>query len=163
MKIGLYDPYLETLGGGEKYFLTVLETAVKTPGVEVTLFAPTHPDTRQWKRLGIQVPQTSFSFKKTDELTLARHSQGLDRLFVMHNGIPPESRAKRSIAMIQFPFQQLSLSRKRDWLRPVQSTWQRVKQLHQLRSYDTFLCNSKFTEEWLVKRFGVSPLIAPPP
>ncbi len=29
MKAAIYDPYLDTLGGGEKYALTVAETMLK--------------------------------------------------------------------------------------------------------------------------------------
>ena len=35
VRIGLYDPHLATLGGGERYFLTVLEEALRLPDAQV--------------------------------------------------------------------------------------------------------------------------------
>ncbi len=35
MKIGLYDPYLDTIGGGEKYMMTIAESLSSDNTVEV--------------------------------------------------------------------------------------------------------------------------------
>ncbi len=39
MKAGIYDPYLDTAGGGERYCLTLAETLLKN-GWEVDIFWP---------------------------------------------------------------------------------------------------------------------------
>ena len=41
MRFGLYDPYLEVLGGGEKYVLTILEEVARDD--DVLLMSPNGP------------------------------------------------------------------------------------------------------------------------
>ncbi|MEA2377395.1 MAG: hypothetical protein QOD13_1302, partial [Thermoleophilaceae bacterium] len=43
--VGFFNPYPSGLGGGEKYLYTILEEAVRTPGIDATLFTPQPPAT----------------------------------------------------------------------------------------------------------------------
>ena len=72
MRIGLYDPHLATLGGGERYFLTVLEEALRLPDAQVTVLSPERPDPASWRRLGIEVADGSFEWSRADEATVTR-------------------------------------------------------------------------------------------
>ena len=99
MKIGLYDPYLETLGGGEKVFLTILEEAVKVKGAEIILYAPKKPDPKTWKRLNISIQPAQFTWQKANDFTIPHLTEGLDLFVTIRGDVPPESRAKRSIAI----------------------------------------------------------------
>jgi hypothetical protein len=60
VRIGVYDPHLATLGGGERYFLTVLEEALRVPDATVTLLSPERPDPASWRRLGIDVAEGAY-------------------------------------------------------------------------------------------------------
>ena len=103
VRIGLYDPHLATLGGGERYFLTVLEEALRLPDAQVTLLSPERPDPAAWRRLGIEVAEGSFEWSQADDAAVTALSPQLDLLFAMVNEVPPRSGARRSVAMVQFP------------------------------------------------------------
>jgi hypothetical protein len=104
MRIGIYDPYLEALGGGEKVILSVLAEAAMLPNARVTLFAPVEPDPVAWAtRLAVDVSPTSFTWQRAADADVTAASADLDLLIVLDNDFPPPSRARRSVAIIQFP------------------------------------------------------------
>jgi len=166
MRIGLYDPYLETTGGGEKYLLTILELACRTPKTETWLFSPSKPAPTAWRRLNIHVKKSQFHWGKATNDSIPAISKSFDVFVVMHNGLPPACHAKRSIAHIQFPFESLPFMRKRDYTHPVQSFTVRRKAINALRTYDSFIVNSAFTKRNLVRRLAIprqKVTVVPPP
>ena len=60
MRAGIFDPYLDTLGGGERYMMTVAESLVKQ-GWEVDIFWDDR-GVRQGieERLGISLKKIKF-------------------------------------------------------------------------------------------------------
>src|SRR3954454_21749489 len=93
MRIGLYNPFLPALGGGEKYFLAILEEAVRLPGAEVELYAPEPPDPAAWERLNIRVPADAFAAVAADGDGVTARSSELDLLVAFTNDVPPRSHA----------------------------------------------------------------------
>lgn len=164
MNIGLYDPYLDTLGGGEKYFLTVLEEAVGLEGAVVTLFSPSKPSVKDWKRLNISIPARKFRWQKATDETVGAYTHDLDLFIVLHAAIPPESHAKRSVAIVQFPFEYLPFKRKRHFARPLASLKDRGRFKKNLSSYDLFVCYTNFVKTHLRQRLEVQKIkvINPP-
>ena len=159
MKIGLYDPYLQTLGGGEKVFLTVLEEAVKVPDAEVTLFAGQKPDPAIWRRLNISLKPSTFKWVRADDSTITEQTEGLDRFITIRGDVPPTSRAKRSVAIIQFPFEYLPFKRKRDFVNPFGALGRLRRMKRQLAGYDRFAVYSEFVKEHLQRRFDVGNIV----
>ncbi len=162
MKIGCYDPYAETLGGGEKYLFTIIETAI-ADGHEVTLLSPVRPKLAAWKRLNVSVPAGTLRWQHADDRSFSEHSRVFERVIVLHNEIPPRSLAPSSMAIIQFPFRTRALGRKRDWLKFPTALQQRRSDVAALRSYQQFFCYSQFVKQHIQKRFGVTAAVLPPP
>jgi hypothetical protein len=54
VKVGLWNPYLASLGGGEKYLLAITEEAIAA-GHEVSVLAAGEPRPADWRRLGIEI------------------------------------------------------------------------------------------------------------
>ena len=158
MRIGLYDPHLATLGGGERYFLTVLAEALRLPDAQVTLLSPERPDPASWRRLGIEVPEGSFEWSAADDTAVTALSPQLDLLFSMVNEVPPLSRARRSVAMVQFPHRSHTGPRAR-LLRALRVS----RAPAALASYERFICNSEFTRRHIRERLGVEALVVAPP
>ena len=159
MRIGLYDPHLATLGGGERYFLTILEEALRLPEAQVTLLSPERPDPSSWRRmLGIEVPESSFEWSAADDAAVTVLSPGLDLLFAMVNEVPPLSRARRSVAMVQFPHRSHTGPRAR-LLRALSIS----RAPAALASYERFLCYSDFARRHIRKRLGVEAVVVAPP
>lgn len=158
MRIGLYDPHLATLGGGERYFLTVLEEALRLPGATVTVLSPERPDPASWRRLGIDVADGAFEWSSADDAAVTELSPELDLLFAMVNEVPPLSRARRSVAMVQFPHRSHTGPRAR-LLRALRVS----RAPAALASYERFICNSEFTRLHIRERLGVEAVVVAPP
>lgn len=158
MRIGLYDPHLATLGGGERYFLTILEEALRVPDAEVVLLSPEEPDPADWRRLGIEVEAGAFVWARAMDREVTEASRGFDLLVTMVNDVPPLSHARRSVAMVQFPHRSHVGVRGRV-LRALRVS----RAPAALASYELFLCNSEFTRGHIRTRLGVDAVIVAPP
>jgi glycosyltransferase involved in cell wall biosynthesis len=159
VRVGLYDPHLSTLGGGERYFLTVLEEAARMPDARVTLLSPTRPDPAEWRRrLGVVVEPGSFDWVEGLDAEVTAASADLDLLFAMCNEVPPLSRARRSVAMVQFPHRTHRDARAR-----ALAALGLSRAPAALASYELFVCNSEFTREHVARRLGVDALVIAPP
>lgn len=157
MRIGFYDHYLDTLGGGEKVLLTVLEEAVRQGSHDVRLLSPTRPDPATWRRLNVEVGPDALRWQRVNQLTVTPRTAGLDLLVVLHNFLPPVSLAGRSVAIVQFPFR--AVHRSPALRRPLRRLGEDVR----LRSYDTWVCYSRFVERHMRERLGVEPVVIEPP
>src|SRR6266516_2564041 len=113
MRVGLYDPFLAALGGGEKYCLAILEEAARLPGAEVELYSPAPADPHAWERLNVHVAPDAFAWVQADDAEVTERSAHLDLLVTFANDVPVRSRARRSVAMVQFP----AVARDRPWRR----------------------------------------------
>jgi glycosyltransferase involved in cell wall biosynthesis len=158
VRIGLYDPHLATLGGGERYFLSVVEEALRLPDAQVTVLSPERPDPASWRRLGIDVADEAFEWKRADDASVTALSPELDLLFAMVNDVPPRTSARRSVAMVQFPHRSHTGPRAR-LLRALRVS----RAPAALASYERFICNSEFTRGHIRDRLGVDATVVPPP
>ncbi len=160
--IGLYNPYLAALGGGEKYFLSILEEAARIEQAKLTLFSPSEPDVRSWERLNVSVGRERFQWVQADDALVTDRSNGLELLVTMTNDVPVLSHARRAVAMVQFPTRprDTPLERARAALAGITG---RRRAPAALASYDLFLCNSEFTREHIRRRLGVEAMILAPP
>jgi glycosyltransferase involved in cell wall biosynthesis len=158
VKVGFWNPYLASLGGGEKYLLTIAEEAIAA-GHDVSILAAERPLPADWERLGIAIDERSFEWvRATDEAELTERSRDLDLLVVTTHDVPPRSEAARSVAMIQFPSRDRRRVRDR-----VAGAVGATRAPAALASYDLFLCNSEFTRSHIDRRLGVEATILPPP
>jgi glycosyltransferase involved in cell wall biosynthesis len=160
-EVGFFNPYPSGLGGGEKYLYSMLEEAVRTPGARVTLFSPAPPETERWRELGVEVEASAVRWREAGPLSVTPRTRGLDLFVAVANHFPPLSLARRSAAVIQFPFTRL-----RDpaggprALLPLRVAERRLR----LRSYDVVLCYSDFVRRALVERLEIpAPVVVPPP
>jgi glycosyltransferase involved in cell wall biosynthesis len=150
--VGFFNPYPPGLGGGEKYLYTIVEEAVRTAGVEVTMLTPEPPEPERWRALNVGVDRSQISWRRAGPVSVSPRTRGLDLLVAIANHIPPLSLARRSVAIIQFPFAELG--------RPPRSLERRLR----LRSYDKVVCYSEFVRNAVIERLGISdPIVLPPP
>lgn len=150
--VGFFNPYPSGLGGGEKYLYTILEEAVRTPGIDATLFTPQPPATESWPNLNVHVDADAFRRRRAGPLSVTPRTRGLDLFVAIANHIPPLSLARRSVAIIQFPFTDLG------------GTVRRLERRLRLRSYDAVLCYSDFVRQALVERLEIEhPVVLHPP
>ena len=152
MRIGIYTPYLDTLGGGEKYMLTIAETFLKK-GDEVVLFLGTHLynfDTNTLKEKvkkihGIDLENVTFLKGPfgPGSSTLERYKvlKKYDLFFYLTDGSIFYANAKKNVLHFQVPFEFFN-----------NSIPNRIK----LRSWNSTIFNSVFTKKIVVKKWPIN-------
>ncbi len=159
MKIGIYSPYLDTAGGGEKYILTIAECLSKKEQVDV--FLDSH-------LVEIGIEEIKKKIEKLHGLDLsginfvkAPFGAGsfiLDRLvflkkydwlFFLTDGSLFLSSAKNSVIHFQVPFENTSAI----------GAWGKQK----LQSWKLAIYNSNFTKEIVEKSWPIKGKVIYPP
>ena len=181
LKAGIYDPYLDTLGVGERYCLTVAEILLKH-GYLVDLFWSGDKQiiTKAKERFSLNldaislVPDifasltTSIDIADNPEIirTILSHPahhkvasiwqkfktiSQYDLFFYLSDGSLPFLFSKKNLLHLQVPFNHRP--------RLVQS----LLNLSKLKLIDRVICNSKFTSRFISRLLSVKPSLLYPP
>lgn len=142
MKALFYDPYLDTLGGGERYVLTCALGLVKL-GWKVRLF---WTDPKILEKLGAQFGFDLSSIETTPDV---KRGRGYDLVFWLSDGSIPYLMGKKNIVHFQSPFQGVG----------GRSFGNRVKFL----KIDKVVVNSKFTKKFIDREYGINAHLLYPP
>lgn len=159
MKIGIYTPYLDTIGGGEKYMMTIAKVLSQKSEVIVLLdqhLASLDID-QIVKRIedqhGIDLSKVQFTKAPIGkEASLIKKTQFLknfDWLFYNTDGSLFLSTAKKSILHFQMPLENSGARGIRGTLK--------------LRSWKGAIYNSKFTQEFIEKSWPIRGQVVYPP
>jgi glycosyltransferase involved in cell wall biosynthesis len=146
-KVLIYDPYLTTLGGGERVMLEIFQ-ALKA-NYQVVIGAPELPASDELAEFGYVA---DIMMEKITLPEFTRKSRDFEVVFYLTNEIPKASRAKHSFLIVQFPFTHL----------PRFNFAKRLFQKKTLSGY-TCLVYSDYCKYWLAKRWGVRSQILTPP
>jgi glycosyltransferase involved in cell wall biosynthesis len=142
----VYDPYLHTLGGAERY---AWETAalLQARGHETILAGPLLPPRSDVTRYGFdpQIPMAALT-----PAGYLRATRGAAVSVWVGNAVPRPSLAHRRIAVLSFPFQDLRRGTG-GWLRKAL-----VGGVHEVVVY------SEFARTWTRTRWGVDPTVVAP-
>ncbi|MGB9706538.1 MAG: glycosyltransferase family 4 protein [Microgenomates group bacterium] len=152
-KAGIYDPYLDTLGGGERYMMTAAECLLEK-NWQVDIFW-NHPEisSRIKDRLGINLNRVNFVedifYSKKNLLERIKITQKYDLIFYLSDGSVPFLFAKKNILHFQVPFHGIG----------GKGLLNKIK----LKSIDEVVCNSRFTKKFIDKEYGVKSKVIYPP
>jgi glycosyltransferase involved in cell wall biosynthesis len=151
MRIGLYDPYLDTLGGGERYVLSA--AACLSKNHSVSLFWDEEAILRQAERklnLDLSNVTTTKNIFTTNTPFHTRllATSGYDVIIYLSDGSIPWLMAKRNILLFQFPV---------NWVKTSLPT--RAK----LTKVQSIICYSDFVKNYLDKTFDKASFVLPPP
>ncbi|MBP7118834.1 glycosyltransferase family 4 protein [Candidatus Woesebacteria bacterium] len=140
MKAGIYSPYLDTLGGGERYLAGVI-AALTLRGYEVDV---EWPDASIKKKL-----EERFNVKlKCNIVPSIERGDNYDVCFWVSDGSIPALKARRNMLHFQVPFHgthgRSLINKMKLW---------RV----------TCVCNSQFTKSIIDKEYGVDSVVIYPP
>lgn len=149
MKIGLFSPYLDTLGGGEKYLFDIAVCLVDKH--EIDIF---------WNDKGIlakaeyrfnislsKVNCVNNIFSGRNSIKKSLLTKKYDVIFYVSDGSFPILLSKRNFLIIQFPV---------NWI--VVNPVYRVK----LTRIKTIICYSDFVKKYLVKKFKKETIVIAP-
>lgn len=151
MKIGIYDPYLDTLGGGEKYMVSAAACLSKKH--EVSVFWDDEAIlTKLHERFLIDISslhvEPNIFSPSVSTLERVKKSRQYDRIFFLSDGSIPFLFCKKLYLHFQFPVV---------WLHP--SLLTKIK----LARASGIICNSYFTKQYIDKKFGIKSLVIYPP
>jgi len=148
MKIGIYDPYLDTLGGGERYCLDIAACLGRAHDVCVFWDDPSILSQAQ-KRFHTDIAKIRVSpnFWKTENLIFKlQESRKYDALFMVSDGSIPSTLAKKTFLIFQFP---------------VITTRGLLENL-KMQKITGILCYSQFVKKFLDKQFEKQVIVLTP-
>lgn len=137
MKIGIYDPYLDDLGGGEKYMMTIAECLAKIH--QVSIFWDNKNDLDEIRKR-FPLPLKDIQLKKNIFAQGVSFSERVfetkkyDALIILSDGSIPFVLSKKLFLHLQQPLRQISKHSLKD----------KVK----LSRVNSFFCNSQFTKSF---------------
>ena len=111
MKIGIYDPYLNTLGGGEKYVLSIAKYFEKNN--DVTIFWDRDLTKEINRKFSLELKNVVFEkniFKRNSLLAKFIVTIKYDLFFFVSDGSIPFLFAKKNFLIFQFPPEYKTLS-----------------------------------------------------
>lgn len=142
MRAAIYNPYLDTLGGGERYTLGFANVLSKN-GFDVDVqWKDTIIKTRLEKRFGMK-------FGSVNVVEDIKRGDGYDLCFWVSDGSIPLLHARKNILHFQVPFHDVG----------GRSLLNKMK----LFRVNKIVCNSEFTKSFIDKEYGVKSLVIYPP
>ncbi|KKQ46095.1 MAG: hypothetical protein US62_C0005G0018 [Candidatus Woesebacteria bacterium GW2011_GWA1_37_8] len=142
MRAAIYNPYLDTLGGGERYTLSFAKVLLNN-GFDVNIFWKDSSILDKFeKRFGI----TLNGLKTIDDI---KKGEGYDLCFWVSDGSIPILHSRNNILHFQFPFQNVS----------GRSLLNKMK----LYRINHIVVNSLFTKNFIDKEYGVNSEVIYPP
>lgn len=152
MKVGLFNPYFATMGGGERYFLTIAEFFLRRGDI-VDIFWDGDTDISKIKsRFNLDLTGVNFVndiFKKSNRIHKFFLTSKYDYLFIISDGSIPLSFAKKTFIHFQVPFNRKSYK----------SLLNKVK----FGFIKKIVCNSYFTKSFIDRSYGVNSGVIYPP
>ncbi len=140
-KVALYNPFLDTLGGGEKHILSIVDVLAEQ-GADVTIFWDKSLKKEIANRFSLQ---SIKRLKWVDKRTL-KNLWPYDYFFYVTDGSYFFSSAKKNFVFCMVPDKKLY----------------NLNLLNRLKLWNyKFISNSPFTTKWLT-RWGINPVTIPP-
>lgn len=146
-KTAIISPYLNTLGGGERYILTIAEILSKNSNV-VIFWNDASLVTECKNKLGIDLSETTFINRQNNSLSLIRTLSSFDNLFYMTDGSLFIAPSHNNFLIIQSPLHI-----------PKKTLVNKVK----LNSFKQVICYSRFVRDIIKNKTGLEAKIIAPP
>ena len=150
-RAGIYDPYLDTLGGGERYTMTVAYCLAQK-GWQVDVFWDDRGIGKKLKeRLGIDLRKINFAPNIFQKKFFQKQQQmkSYDLIFYLSDGSVPFLFAKKNILHFQVPFHDVGGKKPLNTIK--------------LKRIDAVICNSRLTKKFIDEEYGVKSQVIYPP
>ena len=151
MKIGIFDPYLDDLGGGEKYMMKIAQCLAKNN--DVSIFWDRREDVEELKKRflldlsKIKLAKNIFS-KGTGLVKRLIKSRKYDRIILLSDGSIPFLLSKKTFIHIQQPLPNKNIN---------------IKTKIKIFRINRFFCNSFYTKSYIDKSLGINSVVLYPP
>lgn len=142
MRAAIVNPYLDTLGGGERYTMAIAVALAKKGYLVDVQWRESSIKEKLEKRFGIDLNNINF-------IPDVRRGDGYDLCFWVSDGSIPALRSRRNFLHFQVPFTNVG----------GRSLINKFK----LARVNKVICNSKFTKRSIDREFGVESVVLYPP
>ncbi len=154
-KVGIFSPYLDTVSGGERYMMSLAESASRL-GAKVDVYWKQKSIKKNLVRtLGLNLDNVEFItgaknifFSKGNLIDKWRVTSIYDYFFFLSDGSLPLLFASNNILLFQNPFPEFRLT---------------LKNKIKLKLYKYIICNSKFTSKYIDQELGIKSKVIYPP
>lgn len=150
MRIGIYDPYLDDIGGGEKYMMTIAEYLSKSNDVDI-FWDDAKVSEKLSSRFGLDLKNVKFVrniFTNSSFLERQKVSRKYDLIVFLSDGSLPILSAKKLVLHIQQPIMNAKV------------TW---KDKLKLKRINTIFVNSEFTKKYIDSQYNTHSEVLFPP
>jgi len=142
MRAAIYNPYLDTLGGGERYSMAVARTLAFLDYIVDVEWKNENIKTKLEERFGMDFSRINF-------VRDIKRGNGYDVCFWVSDGSIPTLFARKNLLHFQIPFHQVKGN----------TLLNKMK----LFRINKIICNSQFTKSFIDKEYGVSSIVIYPP
>lgn len=149
MKAGIFDPYLDTIGGGERYTLTLAEYLANNDWQADVFWEDDLIKEKIEDRLNINLKRVNFVPRENNLLGRIIKERLYGLLFFLSDGSIPLMLGKKNILHFQVPFKNVT----------GKSFWNKFK----LKRVHYIVCNSFFTKRFIDREFGIDSTVIYPP
>ena len=152
MRIGIFDPYLDDLGGGEKYMMIIAQCLAKKHNVSV--FWDNKEDIKVLQErflldLSAIVRRKNIFSSKVSVWERLLATRQYDVIIILSDGSIPSVLSKKLFLHFQQPMEHVS-----------SLSWKtRIK----LKKVNGIFCNSEFTKKYIEKTFDIQARVIYPP
>jgi len=144
-----FDPYLDTVGGGERYMLTLV-VYLLSQGWKIDLIWDQPNIVKKIReRFGFDLDKVNFIFNPKNLIEKLKLTKNYDLVFWLSDGSVPLLFGKNNILHFQVPFRNIN----------GKSLLNKIK----LSRINNIVCNSSFTKEVIDKEFGINSRVIFPP
>ncbi len=152
MRIGIFDPYLDDLGGGEKYMMTIAECLSKNHIVDI--FWDNKEDLKTLNhRFSLDLTRVrlvpNLFLPKIPTLKRFIETRKYDVIIFLSDGSLPLVSSKKLLVHIQQPLK----------IMQVDSIIDKIKTAR----VNKFFCNSQYTKDFIDKKFHLKTIVLYPP
>jgi len=150
MKIGIFDPYLDDLGGGEKYMMSIAECLSLHHEV-VVFWDDASVRQRLSERFSLNLKEIKFVknifSSKMSTLKRIAESSKFDMIIILSDGSVPIL-LSRTFLHIQQPLSEIKL---------------KFSEKLKLKKINGIFCNSEYTKKYIDRNFNINSKILYPP
>jgi len=151
MKAAIYDPYLDILGGGERYIITVANCFSQN-GYQVDVFWDDSSIREKLEnRFGMKIKNINFlpNIFKKDQRAERKILKEYDVVFFLSDGSVPFLMGKKNFLHFQVPFH---AGRGKSLINKIK-----------FRKIKAVVCNSFFTKKFIDQEYGIKSEVLYPP
>lgn len=149
MKAIFYDPYINTIGGGERYTFTLADYLIKKGWSVIILDGNKEATDKLKQRFDLDLDKAQLIPMPSSVIGRWKTTKDADLFFWVSDGSVPMMFSKNNVLHFQVPFHGVN--------------GKSLQNNFKLKLINHIVCNSEFTKKFIDKEFGINSDVIYPP